>query len=114
MRLSEYTEAQPDLMLLRPHADFYKRAFPGAQDVLLIIEVSDTTLAFDQNVKTTLYARALIAEVWIIDVLHTAIIQHSQPNQDAYQKVETINRSANINAITLAGVTISVADLFDT
>ena len=59
---------QPDLMLLRPRADFYAESHPRPDDVLLLIEVSDSTLRFDKRVKLPLYARGGIAETWIADV----------------------------------------------
>jgi Uma2 family endonuclease len=63
----EMSELQPDLMLLRPRADFYVGGHPGAAAVLLLIEVTDSTLRLDRRVKIPLYARAGIAEAWLLD-----------------------------------------------
>jgi Uma2 family endonuclease len=66
--LGEYSEPEPDLALLRPRDDFYALALPRADDVFLIIEVADTTLRYDREIKIPLYARHGIPEVWLIDV----------------------------------------------
>ncbi len=66
--LHEYSEPEPDLAVLRPRADFYEGALPEPQDVLFLVEVSDSTLAYDRDLKVPLYAAADIAEVWLVDV----------------------------------------------
>jgi len=67
LRLDEVSEPQPDITILRPRADFYTTAHPGPADVLLVIEVADTSLAYDLGTKVPLYARHGIPEVWVID-----------------------------------------------
>lgn len=67
LRLDDTSEPEPDIAILRPRADFYMTAHPGPADVLLVIEVSDTSLAYDLGTKVPLYARHGIPEVWVID-----------------------------------------------
>jgi Uma2 family endonuclease len=67
LALDDTSQPQPDLTILRPRADFYAAAHPGPGDVLLMIEVADTTLAFDLDVKVPLYAAAGIPEAWVIE-----------------------------------------------
>jgi len=67
LRLDDISEPEPDIAILRPRADFYMTAHPGAADVLLVIEVADTSLAYDLGTKVPLYARHGIPEVWVID-----------------------------------------------
>lgn len=67
LRLDEVSEPQPDITILRPRADFYTTSHPGPADVLLVIEVADTSLAYDLGTKVPLYARHGIPEVWVID-----------------------------------------------
>jgi len=67
LRLDDVSEPEPDLVILRPRADFYATAHPGPADALLVIEVADTSLAYDLGVKVPLYARHGIPEVWVID-----------------------------------------------
>jgi Uma2 family endonuclease len=64
--LSDHSEPEPDLTLLRPRADYYLHAHPGPGDVLLLIEVSDSTINFDRKTKVPLYARHGIPEVWLV------------------------------------------------
>lgn len=73
LRLDRYNEPQPDLMLLRPRQDDYTSAHPSAADVVLLVEVSDTSLAYDRNTKLGLYARFGVPEVWIVDTRGGAV-----------------------------------------
>jgi len=67
LRLDDFNELEPDIAVLRPRADCYTTAHPGPADVLLVIEVADTSLAYDLGTKVPLYARHGIPEVWVID-----------------------------------------------
>jgi len=73
LRLDAYNEPQPDLMLLRPRVDDYRTSHPGAADVFLLAEVSETSLAYDRGVKLPLYARFGVPEVWIVDLVGGAV-----------------------------------------
>jgi Uma2 family endonuclease len=77
LRLDDISEPEPDIAILRPRADFYMTAHPGAADVLLVIEVADTSLAYDLGTKVPLYARHGIPEVWVIDAAtrHTRVFR---------------------------------------
>lgn len=68
IRLGPRSEPQPDFALLRPRSDFYKRSHPAPADVLLVIEISDTTLRYDLQTKVPLYARHAIPAVWVADL----------------------------------------------
>lgn len=70
VRLGSLSMPQPDLTLLKPRADFYRSRRAAAPDVLMVIEVSDSTLRFDRDVKVPLYARHGVPEVWIVDLQH--------------------------------------------
>jgi len=70
VRLSRSSEPQPDLALVRWRSDFYSEQHPSASETLLVIEVSETTLRYDQRIKVPLYARDGVPEVWIIDLEH--------------------------------------------
>ena len=87
--LDDFSEPQPDLMLLRPRADFYLHAHPQAEDVLLVIEVSDSTAAFDRKTKVPLYARHGIPEVWLVvgpTRRHIEIYRNPLPDRGVYQE----------------------------
>ena len=88
VRLSESSEPEPDISLLYPRADFYKSAHPASSDVLLIIEVAETTLAYDRSVKAPLYARSGIPEYWIIDLEHGQLERYREPHELTYARVD--------------------------
>ena len=86
LRLDGYNEPQPDVMLLRPRLDDYKARHPSAADVLLLVEVSDTSLAYDRGTKLALYARFGVPEVWIVDMPGGAVEAYRTPKDGAYTK----------------------------
>jgi Uma2 family endonuclease len=90
-------EPQPDLALLRPRDDFYARAHPGPGDVLLVIEVSDTSLQYDRSTKIPLYARAGIHEVWQVSLAEDVILVHRNPVESAYRDVQTFGRGRRLS-----------------
>ena len=87
VRLDDSSEPQPDVMLLRWRDDFYRSGHPEPDDVLLLIEVSDTTLSYDRNEKLPRYARAGIPEVWIANRPNRRIEAYSNPANDEYTTV---------------------------
>ena len=73
VRLSEFSEPQPDFVVMRPRTGRNDRAHPSAADVFLLVEISDSTLRYDLDVKVPLYARHGVPEVWVIDVKHDRV-----------------------------------------
>jgi Uma2 family endonuclease len=71
--LHAYSEPQPDLSILKPRADFYASAHPTPGDILLVVEVADTSFRYDRDIKIPLYARAGIAETWLVDLLNDSV-----------------------------------------
>ncbi len=90
--LDGFSEPEPDISVLKPKADFYAATKPTAQDVLFLIEVSDTSLEKDRNVKLPLYAQAGIPEVWIVNLIDETIEQYLNPSPDGYQTAQTFTR----------------------
>jgi Uma2 family endonuclease len=84
LRLDARTELQPDLMLLRPRPDRYRDSHPTAADVLLLVEVADSSLAYDRGPKLALYARHGVPEVWVVDLAGRAVEVCSQPGPEGY------------------------------
>jgi Uma2 family endonuclease len=84
IRLSDYSVPQPDLMLLKPRDDFYSGRIPMVPDVLLLVEVSDSSLAFDQGAKRALYARHGITEYWVVDIPGKRVHVYREPSMDGY------------------------------
>jgi Uma2 family endonuclease len=111
IRLNDFSEPEPDLALLRLRDDFYRDAHPTPADALLIIEVADTTLAYDRQVKTPLYAKAGIEEAWIINLLDEQVEIYSGLAGGAYQTIVSFRRGDEARARTIAGLAINVADV---
>jgi Uma2 family endonuclease len=107
IRLSEHAQPQPDVLLLHPRADLYKGRHPQPADVQLLVEVSDSTVAFDRGTKLPLYARAGIAEVWLVDLPNGTIAVYTQPAPQGYGQVVTVRRGETFASPALAGATIA-------
>jgi Uma2 family endonuclease len=88
--LSEGTEFYPDIALLRSRPDFFSQSLPRPADVLLVIEVADTTGDYDRGVKVPRYARAGIAEVWVVDLSTLVIDVYRQPSPDGYRDEQRV------------------------
>jgi Uma2 family endonuclease len=110
LRLDPYNEPEPDLMVLRPRADDYQANHPGAADVLLLIEVSDSSLAYDRGTKLALYARFSVPEVWIVDLLGAAVEVFREPKESAYASRERLTEGTLAPAL-LPNIKIDVAAL---
>ncbi len=90
IRIGEHDEPQPDLALLRPRKDFYVERHPRPEDILLLIEVSDSTLLIDRDDKLPIYARAGIVEVWIVNLPERVIEVYTSPVDGSYGEVRRI------------------------
>ena len=90
VRLDGYNELQPDVMLLKPSPDDYTSRHPQPDDVLLLIEVSDTTLDLDRVEKLPAYGRAGIAEVWIVNLVDQVIEIHREPHFTGYPDIHLL------------------------
>jgi len=103
---------EPDLVLLKPRVDHYSRSHPAAGDALLVVEVSDTTLAFDLGTKVPLYARSGIPEVWVVDINAKEVRVFREPAAGGYRT--TFNRSGDesVAAALLPDIAIRVGALF--
>jgi Uma2 family endonuclease len=84
LRLGEHSEPEPDLALLRPREDYYAAAHPGPEDVLLVVEVADTSADYDRQVKVPLYARHGIAEAWLLDLERGQVEVYRRPSAGGY------------------------------
>ena len=112
IRLGLHSEPQPDVVLLRPRPDHYETALPGPESVLLLIEVGDTSLAYDRGVKLRLYARAGIREVWLVDLEAHHIEVHLEPAQDGYRRSATRGPGDRLLPTALPEMSLSPAEIF--
>jgi Uma2 family endonuclease len=111
VRLDEYYEPEPDLVLLRPRADFYSSRYRSPEDVLLVIEVSDSSLEYDRDVKAPIYAAARILEYWLADLNADLVWRFLAPERGRYQSVEPWRRGQSITPLLLPSCKIAVDDL---
>lgn len=113
LRLDRASEPQPDLMLLRPRADFYRKSHPTASDVLLLIEVSDSTVRYDRQVKVPLYARHGVPEVWLVDLPGNELHCLSSPEDGTYVHATSLRAPGNVPLSMLDAVAVDLDGLFD-
>jgi len=110
IRLSDRSQPQPDLTLLQPRSDFYATAHPQPQDVLLIVEVADTSADYDRQVKILLYADAAIIEVWLVDLVEQYLEVYRQPSTNGYQQIQ-LRRNQQIFFQALPDLKISIDNI---
>ena len=112
LKLGEYSVPQPDLMLLKLREDFYAAQIPMAPDVLLLVEVSDISLAYDQSTKRALYARYGVEEYWVVDVQGDRVFVYSEPAGESYARVVECTRADIVSPRAVPAVQIQVGTLF--
>ena len=110
--LPPWSQPQPDLAVLAPAFFALRGDLPQARDVLLLIEVADTSLAFDRGRKRALYAREGIAEYWVVDVAGCAIDVYREPSPDGYRSHRRLVEGERAAMRALDGVEFDVVELF--
>ncbi|HUR24345.1 MAG TPA: Uma2 family endonuclease [Acidimicrobiales bacterium] len=108
VQMGDLSEPQPDIAVLAPRTDFYAGAHPGPADVLLVVEVADTSIGWDRGVKVPMYGRAGVAEAWVVDVNAEAVDVWTQPGPDGYAETRRVARGGDLTAV---GVTVTVDDI---
>ena len=102
---------QPDVVLVRPRADFYAAGKLGPDDVLLLVEVMDTSAETDRRVKLPLYARAGIAETWLLDLTTDRVEVFRQPTPAGYRESQTLERNERLAPRAFPDLSLTVDDL---
>ena len=108
LRLGSMSEPEPDLCVLKARADFYASALPVAADALLVIEVSDSTLAYDVRIKTRLYARHGVPVCWVFDLQAPLLRVFSDPRDGAYASATEIAAPGSMPVPGLDGVAVDL------
>ena len=111
IRVDDYSEPEPDLALLKPRADYYSQALACAEEVLLIIEIADTSVDYDRTVKLPLYARSGIPEVLLVNLPQDSAEAHSKPVDGTYQTVRIIKRGQSYSSETLPELVLSAEEI---
>jgi Uma2 family endonuclease len=109
--LNDFSEPQPDIALLRRREDYYRSVSATAADVLLTIEVADTTVKYDRNVKFPKYAASGIPEAWLVDLENDRVEIHSQPSESGYAVVKILQRGEIVESTVLKEIRIPVKDI---
>jgi Uma2 family endonuclease len=111
IRLSDDSEPQPDLALLRRRDDFYEMGHPKPEDIFLVIEVSDTTAEFDREIKIPTYAEEGITEAWLINLNAQLVEVFQQLTSDGYQRVQQFQYGQTLAVSAFPDIQFNVAQL---
>lgn len=111
LRLDDYSEPEPDLMLLAWRDDFYASSAPRARDTVLVVEISDTTLDFDRGVKLPRYAASGVCEVWILDLDSNLLRTYGAPSGGSYAVTRALTSGARVSIAAFPELEFEVDDL---
>jgi Uma2 family endonuclease len=111
VQLDNETLLQPDITVLRPRDDFYSMQHPSPEDVLLVIEVSDSTLQYDRRVKRRLYGAASIIEYWLVDLTKHRIEVYREPQIDGYRSMTLYSPGETLSPLAFPDISLYVADI---
>jgi len=109
IQLDDLSEPQPDIALLKFRSDFYEHSLPTPADVLLVVEVADTTLDYDRGLKLSNYARAGIPEALIFNLPDEQLEYHAQPAGGAYQTTRILRRGEHLHSSGVPDLMFDVA-----
>jgi Uma2 family endonuclease len=104
------SEPQPDIAIVRLGEDIYSQHHPYPEDIYWLIEVSNSTLQFDQDTKAKIYARNNIPEYWIVDLINKKVIVYTSPKGNNYQQIE-IYQTGTIIAQAFPNINIELCEL---
>ena len=105
------SEPQPDVVLLAPRADFYASSLPEPSDVLLLVEVADSSLLYDRRTKAPLYARAGVPEMWLLNLEADRVEVFRRPTARRYADVRSIGRDERFSPLAFPDLVVTLADL---
>lgn len=111
IQLGPHSEPQPDVAVVRFRADFYSGSTAKPEDVLLVIEVADSSLRYDRGTKLPVYAAAGIPEAWLLDLEGEALERHHDPAGGRYGVITRVGRGKELASTTVEGLVLRVDDL---
>ena len=109
--LGEYGEPEPDLTLLRFRADFYAESDETPEDILLIVEVADSSEAYDRRTKGPLYARFGIPDYWLVDLNRDLVTVYRDPTPNGYASSRVYPRGESVSPLAFPDLTVAVDDI---
>jgi len=113
IQLNDYSEPELDVALLRLRDDFYATSHPTPEDILLVIEVADTSEAYDREEKIPLYARSNIPEVWLVSLPKTRVEVYTEPVADMYRHVRYALPGDTLIVQHISTLQLSVDEIFE-
>jgi Uma2 family endonuclease len=113
IHLNNRSEPEPDLTLLTPRTDFYTTGHPGPGDILLVIEVADTSVGFDRSTKIPLYGRAGIRETWLVDLTQEHLEVYRQPvsTRRGYRHRQLHTRGMRLSLLAFPDLSLLAEDI---
>jgi Uma2 family endonuclease len=109
--IPEHSEPQPDAAVVKVKPDGYRKAHPGPKDVLLIIEVADSSAEFAMQIKSKLYAKAGIPEYWDLNAKESALHVFTGPSAKGYKSIEVLDAGDTVRSRSVSGLKIAVKRL---
>ncbi len=97
--------------MLQPRADFYESQIPQPDDVLLLIEIADSSLRYDRTMKAPLYAENNIQEFWLVNLPDQILERYSQPQAKAYTEQQTLTRDQTISPLAFPDLTLNLTQI---
>jgi Uma2 family endonuclease len=112
VRLSRTSEPQPDFAVLKPRADDYQSATPAPEDVYLLVEIAETSLKYDRELKAPLYAANGVPELWIVDVGEKVLWIYREPQAGGYARVEKTHQPGKLRLAAAPDIEVDLSGLF--
>jgi Uma2 family endonuclease len=110
--LPNNSEPEPDIVIARLRSDEYVNSHPSPEDIILIIEVADSSIKFDRDTKAPLYAAAGISEYWIVNLIDDRLEIYRQPEGAIYTSVQIVMPPRSINLPEFSEIALNISDLF--
>ncbi len=111
IRLADRSQPEPDVVLLRPPPERYLDKDPGPDDVLLLIEVADSSVEYDRHVKAPLYARDGIREYWLVNLVEGHVVVYRDPAPDGYRTAHVARPGDEIRPLAFPELAVAVAEI---
>ncbi len=111
IQLDNFSEPQPDISVLKMRSDFYELEIPKSQDILWLIEVSDKTLKYDQEIKITLYAESKINEVWLVNLNNNTLEVYRDPQNNIYQDEQILQVNQSLSSLVFPNLIIEINEI---
>ena len=109
--INEYSEPEPDIVVAKFRDDYYGQSHPQPDDILLVIEVADTSLAFDRDTKVPLYAACGIKETWLLDLTSGTITSYRDPDGATYRQQQVFRNADTLSMAAFPDIAVSLSEL---